>query len=188
MSDEQQGGAQDVTQTNQLTGTQQTGKLDDLPGWAQTMIRELRDEAAARRVALNEAKAAQQQRLAEEGKWKELAEARAAELAGLTPFKERADTLEQMIRASNSARINTVREDMRALIPVDYPPEKLATWLDANIARLTTPPAPNIDAGAGASGGGSRLPTLTPEQVEMAKIARMTPAQYAEMLAKRAAK
>lgn len=181
MSDEvNQGGAQDAPPTNSTTP--QSGRVEDLPEWAQKVIREARQEAADRRVALKQVTDAQQQRLIDEGNFKALAEQRAAELAVLTPMKERAEALEKMIRESNSSRINTVREDMRALIPVDYPPEKLASWLDANLTRLTTPPAPNIDAGAGAGNGGKSLPSLSEEQKAMARAMGITPEAYAKRL------
>lgn len=185
MSDETTlGAAQDAPPTSQPT---QPGRVEDLPEWAQKLIRETRAEAAERRVQLQQLSAAQQQKLIEEGNFKALAEQRAAELAALTPIKERAETLEKMIRESNSSRIATVREDMRALIPVDYPPERLAGWLDANMTRLTTPNAPNIDAGAGAGNGGKTLPSLTPQEVEIARLAGMKPEQYAQQKAKQAA-
>lgn len=185
MSDEQQqGGAQDAQPTSQPP---QPGNVADLPEWAQKALREAREEAADRRIALKKMTEAQQQRLIDEGNFKALAEQRAAELAALTPIKERAETLEKMIRESNSSRINTVREDMRALIPVEYPPERLAVWLDANMARLTTPPAPNIDAGAGAGNGGKSLPSLSSEELEIARMAGMKPEEYAQQKAKQAA-
>lgn len=180
MSDEQQAGQEATPQSNP-TGTQQPGRLEDLPEAAQKMIKELRQEAASYRVELRKLQEAQQQRLAESGNFKELAEQRAAELAALQPFKEQAETLEKMIRESNTSRINSVREDMRALTPVDYSPAQLAKWLDANLTRLTTPPAPNIDAGAG-QGGGTAVVRLTDEQKQMAARFGMTEAQYVESL------
>lgn len=179
MSDEQQAGQEATPQSNP-TGTQQPGRLEDLPESVQKMIKELRQEAASYRVELRKLQEAQQQQLAASGNFKELAEQRAAELAALQPFKEQAETLEKMIRESNSSRINSVREDMRALIPVDYSPAQLAKWLDANLTRLTVPPAPNIDAGAGQGGGA--VVRLTDEQKQTAARFGMTEAQYAEQL------
>lgn len=185
MSDEQQqGGAQDAQPTSQPP---QPGNVADLPEWAQKALREAREEAAERRIALKKMTEAQQQRLIDEGNFKALAEQRAAELAALTPIKERAETLEKMIRESNSSRINTVREDMRALIPDSLSPENLSKWLDVALPKLTTPAAPNIDAGAGAGNGGKTLPSLTPEELEMARLAGMKPEQYAQQKAKKAA-
>lgn len=182
MSDEQQqGGAQDAQPTSQPP---QPGNVADLPEWAQKALREAREEAAERRIALKKMTEAQQQRLIDEGNFKALAEQRAAELAALTPIKERAETLEKMIRESNSSRINTVREDMRALIPDSLSPENLSKWLDVALPKLTTPAAPNIDAGAGAGNGGSRTASLTDEEKRIAKRSGMTLEEFAAAKAK----
>ena len=167
---------------------QTQGRIEDLPAWAQDIIRNTREEAAQRRVELKRLMDAQQQRLADQGNWKELAEQRSQEVTLISQYKERAEVLEKMIRESNSSRIASVREDMRALIPVDYPPEKLATWLDANLARLTMPTPPNIDAGAGASAGGKTPIALSPEELELARMAGMKPDEYAAYKLKKAAR
>jgi len=157
-------------------------RLEDLAPGVQRYIKELRAEAAQRRVALDtertEAAKREQARLAEEGKWKELAEARAAELAKVTPYQERATTLESLIRENNQKRVERVREELRPMIPTDYPPEKLSTWLDANWERLVTRPAPETDAGAGGAGGSGRVMTLTAEEKEMAARFGLTEEQY----------
>ena len=72
-----------------------------------------------------EASAREQARLQEEGRWKELAEQRGKDLAALQPFQERAQNLETAIKAANEKLIAQVPEQMRKLIPVDYPPERL---------------------------------------------------------------
>ena len=143
-------------------------------------IKELRDESATRRIALKEE---QEKHLAEQGKWKELAEQRAAELEQLSVYKEQAEALSSTIRQSNEARIQKIREDMRPLIPTDYSPERLATWLDANERLLMTPSAPDIDAGAGMGGAGKAL-KLTPEQKAIAKKLGISEEKYLEQLKK----
>lgn len=167
--------------------SQERGEVADLPEWAQRMISDLRGEAAKNRVAKKEAEEAarqrEQARLAEEGKWKELAEQRAQSLAEVEPYKERAQTLEALIRESNAKRLEQVREDMRGLIPADYAPEKLSSWLDANWHNLMNRPAPSTDAGAGAVGGGKSV-QLSPEQKQMAKMMGMTEEQYIAALQK----
>lgn len=165
------------------------GRIEDLPEWAQKVIRDTREEAAQRRVELKRVQDAAQQKLIEEGNFKAVADQRAAELAALQPYKERAEALDKIIRDSNSKRIATVAESMRPLIPVDdLAPEALSRWLDTNWALLTTPRAPNIDAGAGAGTGGKTSPALSPEEVDIARAAGMTPEQYAAQKAKRAAR
>jgi phage I-like protein len=165
---------------------QEQANVDDLPSWAQDMIRGLRSEAAERRVALKkyeeESRKREQERLAEQGKWRELAESRASELSELQPYKDRADTLETMIRDSNKSRIETIPEDMRALVPTDYAPEKLAGWLDANMSRLTKPIAPKLDGGA--SGGSGSTISLTDEEKQVARSSGMSLEDYAKYKAR----
>lgn len=163
------------------------GSIDDLPSWAQDLIKTTRAEAAKYRIAKREAeeqaRQREQARLAEEGKWKELAEQRAQTLAEVEPYKERAQSLEALIRDSNQKRLEQIREDFRALVPTDYAPEKLATWLDTNWHNLSSRPAPSTDAGAGAVGGGKTV-QLTPEQKQAAKAMGMTEEQFIAALQK----
>ena len=157
-------------------------RVDDLPPWAQDMIRSLRDEAASRRVALKqqqeEAKKQQQARLAEEGKWRELAESRADELNNLTPYRERAEKLESMLMDSNTQRIEQIPESMRTLIPSDYAPEQLARWLDANLSHLTRPTAPKLDGGS--AGGAVNTITLTEDEKQVARATGISFEEYAK--------
>jgi hypothetical protein len=159
------------------------GKVDlsTLPPVVQEYIKELRQESAARRKELesfrSEASQREQQRLKEEGRWKELAEKLQAEKAQLLPYEERAQTLEKKIRGSNEARITRVPEEMRTLIPTDYPPERLSEWLDANWERLSIKPAPDLDAGAGGGSGGKHV-TLTDDERQLARKMGLTEEQY----------
>jgi phage I-like protein len=125
---------------------------------------------------------AQQKQLEEQGNFKALAEQHAAEVARLKPVEERAAALEAIIRESNETRIKSVPDQMRNLIPTDYPPEKLQKWLNANEAQLVKPPAPNYDAGAGAggSGGSGAAPKLTAEEKEIAAKMGMKEEDYAK--------
>lgn len=155
-------------------------RIEDLPESWQREIRDLREESKNRRLQLREMEQrlqevsqADQARLAEQGQWKTLAEQRQQELTALKPYRERAEALEAMIRKSNEARIARVREDMRPLIPADYPPERLSEWLDANLERLTTRPAPDLDAGAGGGGGkGGSSVQVTDEDRRAAELAQ----------------
>lgn len=173
-------------QPNQSDNDPQDGefRIEDLPEQAQRYIKELRDEAATRRVALKNAEEEQRKReqaqLAEQGRFKELAEQRAKEAESLKPYKDRAESLEALLRASNEARISRIPEQFRSIVPVDYAPEKLATWLDDNATKLVRPTAPQTDAGAGAGGGGGRAVDLSPEEIETAKKMGIKPEDYAK--------
>lgn len=179
------GGGADVPTTPQVqdSGDGETVDISTLPEGVQKYIKSLRAEAAEKRKAMQtlaaEASKREQERLQAEGKWKELAEARERELMGLKPYEERASTLETILKQQNATRIANIPEDMRTIIPVDYAPEKLSTWLDANYAKLTRPIAPNIDAGAGGTGGMPPV-RLTEEELRIAKMAKMTPEEYAK--------
>lgn len=132
---------------------------------------------------LNAIEEGTRKRLQEEGNYRELAQKHAADLESLKPLAERAQALEAIIRESNEARMKAVPENMRNLIPVDYAPERLQAWLNANEALLRRSPAPDFDAGAGGSGG-SASTKLTEEQRAMAKRFGMTEEQYIAQLKK----
>jgi len=186
LDDQQQSTGLDAQseQPNQSDNDPQDGefRIEDLPEQAQRYIKELRDEVATRRVALKNAEEEQRKReqaqLAEQGRFKELAEQRAKEAESLKPYKDRAESLEALLRASNEARISRIPEQFRSIVPVDYAPEKLATWLDDNATKLVRPTAPQTDAGAG--GGGGRAVDLSPEEIETAKKMGIKPEDYAK--------
>lgn len=178
--DEIEEGGADAPKTSKTPSDDGKVDLSTLPLVVQDYIKELRQESAARRKELesfrSEASQREQQRLKEEGRWKELAEKLQAEKAQLVPYEERAQTLEKKIRTSNEARVARVPEDMRMLIPMDYPPERLSEWLDANWERLSVKPAPDLDAGAG-NGSGKHV-TLTDEERQIAQKMGLTAEQY----------
>lgn len=122
----------------------------------------------------------EQERLKEEGKWKELAETRGNELAKLQPYQERAQALERAIVEENKARIAQVPESERSLIPEGLSPEGLQSWLNKNWQRLTVPPAPDLDGGAGGGAGGE--PLVTPGLLALAKQFNLTPAQLQQAI------
>lgn len=186
---QEQASGQDAGEAGGETAGEQTGgeqtsqsqseQVEDLPQWAQTMIKELRDESATRRRELKAQREAEQAKLAEAGNFKALAEQNAARVAELEPFQERAEALEKMIRDENKARINQIPEAMRGLVPTDYPPEKLAAWLTTNMPKLTRTPAPDLDAGA-AGGSGRTQVSLTAEERALAAQFNISPEDYAK--------
>lgn len=126
---------------------------------------------------------AQKKRLEQSGNFEELARTRQAEIEALSPYKDRAAALEAQIRTENEKRIERIPEQMRGVIPTDYPPEKLSQWLTNNTALLTKPPAPDYDAGA----GGDAPPQkgkLTPAQKQLAARFGLTEEQYLAELEK----
>ena len=190
MTDEQtqpQAGNVETPATPDASGPE-AQSIDELPEWARKLVRELRQENAQHRTEKQAAKhaadEAERKRLADQQQWKELAEKLQADMAALRPQVDAAQAYRETIAATVEARIKAVPEQMRSLVPAFDDPAKTLQWLDANAAVLTTPRPPQMDAGVGGDGGGKTLPKLTPEQIELAKIAGMTPQQYAEWMAK----
>ncbi len=131
--------------------------------------------------------AASRKKLEEQGNFSELKTQLQAEIEALKPTAERAAALEKILRESNEARIKNVPEQIRSMIPMDYPPERLQKWLADNEALLSKPPAPNFDAGAGA--GNSPVPSnLTTEQKAMAAKFGVTPEELQAEIKRREAK
>lgn len=137
-------------------------------------------QAANQRAA--DADAERKKKLAEEGNYKALADQATAEAESLRGYRDRAASLEQVIRDSNDSRIKTLPESARDLVPVDYAPEKLQAWLNKNMSLLTKPAPPNFDAGAGSGSGGSgsRDIELSAEEKALAAATGMTIEQYAK--------
>ena len=172
-----------------------TDSIDSLPDWAQKLIKELRDEAAKHRVkaktaeekAALEAERLQKEALAKQGEFEQLYNKTAAELEAEKAFRKRAGLLEEKISATNTSRIERIPEGMRSVIPTDYPPEKLSEWLDANERLLTKADPPPRDGGRTGDNGHVITPKLTDVQIEMAKQAGLTPAEYAKYMTTAAA-
>jgi len=154
--------------------------LEKRVGERETTIEQLKASQSTLSERMAAIEAASRKKLEEQGNYQEVRAQLQAEIEALKPSAERAATLEQIIRESNEARIGRVPEAMRSMIPVDYAPERLQAWLNANEALLTKKPAPNYDAGAGAgsNGSGTRQPELTAEELNIAKRMKMSPEQY----------
>ena len=177
---------------SQSSAEKPAASIDDLVTRLETLesrLSEVNQESAARRIRIKELeeereafKQAQLSKLEQEGNYKAIAEERAKKLAELSSYQERANALEEMIRTSNDARIASVPEHMRGLIPTDYAPERLAKWLDDNANVLVRPQAP--DLGAGMAGGNGAPVRLNAAQTEMAKRFNMTAEEYAAALRK----
>lgn len=141
-------------------------------GEREATIDELKKSSGTLAERLAQIEQAQKKRLEEEGNWAELAKQRAAELDALKPYQERAQTLEGIIRQSNEERVKRIPEAVRPLVPVDYPPEKLQAWLNANEGRLMRPAAPDYNAGAGAGGSAGAGLTVTDQDRRLAEVAK----------------
>jgi hypothetical protein len=148
-------------------------------------VRQLREEAKAHRlkaqaleaekVKRDEEAAAEAARLLEQqGKFKELADQRQAEIERLAGYEAQVKSLLEAAMESNAAFIETVPEDRRRLIPMDYDPLKLQAYLNANrdslIGQPFHPPATNGGAGTYQRTGGQYKPLSAAEQDIAAKM------------------
>ena len=180
-------GNEAVTPPGQTTTGEPT-PISSLPPDIQTLIHELREESKRRRIEKSEAEAkarkSEEQRLADEHKWQELAEARQKTIDELTPYQQKAELLEQGFNTTLEGRLKTIPNDVRkslvepvraTMSAVDF-----AKWLDANETLLRTKNPPNLEAGAGAgaqpTGESVKLSVM---EAQIAQAAGMTPAQYA---------
>lgn len=150
--------------------------IANLPPWAQEMIRGLRTESAGRRKLLEEKSKAEEDRLKKMGEWQTLAQQKEQENEELRAQAARAELLTKSLKESNDKRVATIPERFRGLVPSDYEPLTLSKWLDANIAVLSTPAAPNLNPGGG--NGERNVKALTPEQAETARKLGVSEADY----------
>ena len=111
------------------------------------------------------------------GNHEELYRQTLSELEQVKPKAVLADELLTSIRSSNEKRVEAIPENFRSAIPTDYPPHKLASWLDANESVFKRPAPPPTDAGAGGAGG-SRSISLTDEERAIAKRFGMSAEDY----------
>lgn len=187
---EQPNDVQATSDAPEVQDTDQRTDLNSLPADVRKYIESLRKEAAEHRIrakAEAEQRAREEQeRLAQQQEWQKLAELRARELEELKPKAERLDTLEAFMRSTVEARIEALPEQYRTLVPDYDDPVKTLAWLDANASKLSAPRPPATDAGVRGDSGAT-LPKLTDIERELARMAGMTPEQYAEIKAKKAA-
>lgn len=95
-------------------------RVEDLPEWAQKIIRDTRKEAERNRKRVDEERTqAEEKRLADEKKWQELAEQRAKERDDLKPYKDRYEALAAARRDELLAEAAKWPAEVRDLLPGD---------------------------------------------------------------------
>ena len=126
--------------------------------WLKKELEKTRKEAASNRIAKREAEqklqAIERAKLEEQGQYQRLYEQAKSDLAIKDSEIEAANIYRQAFEDTLRKRIDSVPETNRGLIPSDYDPIRKSQWLDANWDRLGARRFPNLDAGAGGSGGG----------------------------------
>ena len=162
------------TEGKKPTDAQDAAKRDgmkELPSWAQDEIKLAREQAAQARVdkKATEArlKTMEEQRLADEEKWRELAETRAAELDTLRPKSELADKLSTLLSEQLTNEIADWPDNVKALAPRSGDdPLALLEWVGnarSLVQEIKTPAPPPP---TGNSGGPRPLsPDGTPPPV-----------------------
>ena len=153
-------------------------------------VQQLRQEAASYRTKLREIeeanKRANDERLAAEARWQELAEQRAQEVETLRPYREKYAAMLEALKAGNEKRLEQIPDGMRPLVPPIDDPATLGQWLDANWTILTGKPlAPTMNGGAGAPAPRTSTVVLTDAELAMAVKMGITPEQYLAAKTKR---
>lgn len=161
------------------------------PEQTDAYIKQLREEAKQNRLAAEAASAqllvfqkaqekAEADRLAEQGKFKDLYEKTQTDLQKRTTEAEQASAYRDAFKASLDARVAQIPEGMRSLVPDSMEPIALSQWLDKNAALLSNRKPPPMDPGAGGSGaaGGGKVLPATPADIAMAANFRMPVAEW----------
>jgi hypothetical protein len=125
------------------------GRIEDLPEFAQAIIKDLRRESATRRKALDDAEKAAglvaDAKLAEQNEWKTLAEQRAAKVAELEPQTAKLAAYEKLLGEQLDAELKAWPKEVLELAPVATDTLTRLEWVNRSrplAARLmATPPA-----------------------------------------------
>lgn len=141
--------------------------------------RDLRQEVSELKGKMTTLEESRKTYLERQGNFEELSREQEQELAELRLKAEKADRLEQSVKESNEKRIAKIPENMRSLVP-EASPESTSAWLDTNETKLTAPPIPDLDGGAGGRGkGGRSTAKLSADEKKMAAAVGMTEDEYA---------
>lgn len=120
--------------TTTTQADQAPASVDALPDWAKSLIAELRNENAAHRKAKqkadDEAKAAEEQRLAAEKQFEQLANQRAARVAELEPIAERYNALAAKLTADLESQIEKLPAEIKQMKPANADLDDLIDWAE----------------------------------------------------------
>lgn len=145
-----QGEQEGAGSTKNVQEEQQAGTVQELPDWAQTHIKELRQENAKHRTAKKTAdKAAQEkdeERLAAQEKWQELAEQRGTRVTELESVEEQAKRYSKALGEVLEQMRKDVPDHIVALLDKIEDPVEQMQWLTNNAEVLGKPKPSKIDA------------------------------------------
>lgn len=172
-----------------LDAVKETPKTDDLGPGGQAALKAERDARKAAEKTAREAKAKLDALEAEKLSDVEKLEKRAADAEALASGATDKLRKANLMAALSEAGVQNVKAAVRLLDGVEFDDSDEPKNLDAAITaakaeygealfKQSKPAAPNIDAGGG-GGDQDRAPSLTAEELAMAKSFGMTPAEYA---------
>lgn len=122
-----------------------------------------------------------EKQLQEQGKYKELAEQRAQELANLQPKAKLVDEYEETLKSVLAAEIATLPEEYQDVVPDGLSTKQQIDWLAKNKAKFMKADAFDIGAGKRGIKKNEKTAELTPEEIETAHSFGYTPEEYAKM-------
>ncbi len=162
-----------TTESTSSAGTQNTENM--IPQSRLTEVVQERNDLQKRLVALE---TAQQERtnteLAEQNRFKELAEQLQKRLDELQAIEATATRYSTALQASNEIRLQQIPDDKRSIVPEYDDPVQLGKWFDDNLDKLTDPGKPSppkLDGGSGSGGSSSDKP-LSAKHQDVADLAR----------------
>ena len=109
----------------------------------------------------------------EDGRFQELFQGSETENAKLRESVDELDGLREAMTAMNNDAISQLPEEMRVLVEDHWSPKETADFLAKAVPLLRRAPVPNVNAGAGGSGGVPPKPDveITQAEKDAAKIA-----------------
>lgn len=167
-------------------------KVEDLPPGAQKLIEKLRGENAEKRKKVKEFEKTQseaskkrqqeeEQRLAQDQKWEELATTRAKTIDEWKPKVEAYERMAVTFQAALDKQLEALPEYVRTLAAKITDPVDLFEWLSENADKLVQRQAPGLDQGRKGDNNKSSV-KLSPEQKEAARRAGISEEEYAKYL------
>jgi hypothetical protein len=130
-----------------------------------------RKDAEARATALEAEKNSQlETQLAEQGKYKELAEERNNKIAELQPKADKLEEYEKTLLDVLESQIKEIPEEFRGMVPEALSTQQKLNWIAANKSKLMK--SQPFDIGAGKRGGTDGKPTLELTEEEKATAKR----------------
>ena len=182
-----------VDPTTDVKSTKSDDPLAGLSPEAQAIFRETQagllsalqkerdaNKAAAERLAAIEKEGQErlEKQLAEQGKYKELAEERAKAIAEMQPKADQLEAAQATLKLVLTAQIEQIPEDKRSLVPNKLSTEDQLEWISQNRGLLSKKTPFNIGAGqqGGTDNGGE---SLTAEELAICKKMSIKPEDYA---------